>query len=555
VNTNTENKKNYIIETSAAQTGERALYATGQTYFDDNRYELTGTYNKKIKDFSLDYLLGTEIVKITSKSLSASTRNGLYIPDFFSLNNSLDPIAQNNNREEEKRRAIFTRANIGWRNFLFGEVTLRNDWYSTLPANDNSIFVKSFGTSLVFSDFTKDIAPWVSYGKLRASWGEVPQAIGPYNLGLGYGVGGDQWNGSFVMGTPNTIVDPNLKGSVRTTKEVGLDFRFLKSRLGLSTTLYNAETKNSPVSVQVNGASGFTQKRVNAGLITQSGLDVNLFVQPLKLRNGFDWTVNAAFNRIFDNKVVELAPGVEQITLSGGTNFSAITNPFVVHQTGQQWGMLIGGGKTYNADGKLVVNEDGSFVKSENVRFGSVLPDYTGGIQNSFSFKGFTLNVNIDFQKGGKFFSLSDMFGSYSGMTARTAVLNDKGNPIRDNVADGGGVHVVGVTPDGKPVDTYVRAQFYFHSMVDNNVFDDFIYDLTFVKMRELSLGYQIPVKKLGGVSRYVQNATLSFMARNPWLIYSQTKDFDPSEISNTYGENGQFPGTRSYGVNLRLRF
>jgi hypothetical protein len=216
--------------------------------------------------------------------------------------------------------------------------------------------------------------------------------------------------------------------------------------------------------------------------------------------------------------------------------------------------MLIGGGKKY-IDGQVVLNSDGSYVKEENVRFGSVLPDYTGGVQNTFSYKGITLNVNIDYQKGGKFFSLSDMWGSYSGLTLRTAVLNDKGNPIRDAVADGGGIHVSGIDESKNKVDMYVEAADYFHNMVGNNVYDEFIYDLTFVKLRELSLGYSIPNKMLGSAGKYFQNISVSLVARNPWLIYATTDDFDPSEISSVYGENGQFPGSRSYGFNVRLNF
>jgi len=553
VNTNSEGMKKYIIETSASQTGERAGYSTGQTFFDDTRYELTGNLNKKFDDFSLEFLLGGEMVQISSKNISANTRDGLYIPDFFSLNNSVSPIAYSNTREEEERRAIFTRGNIGYRNFLFAEFTLRNDWYSTLPVNDNAIFVKSFGASFVFSDLTKGATPWLSYGKLRATWGEVPNAPGPYALGLGYSVSADQWNGAFAMNTPNTIPDPNLKGAVRTTKEVGLDLRFLNSRVGLSATYYDQNTKNSPVTIQINGASGFTNKTINAGLITQKGIDLQAFVQPVKNRD-FSWNINAVFNKIIDNKVIEIGPDVNQLTLSSGATFNGITTPTAVHQTGQPWGMIVGGGKTY-LDGQVVLDEDGHYVKADNVRFGSVLPEFTGGVQNSLTYKNFILNVNIDFQKGGKFFSLSDMWGTYSGLTARTAVLNDKGNSIRDAVADGGGVHVVGVDVNKNKIDMYVEAQDYFHSMVSNNVFDEFIYDLTFVKMREVSLGYQLPVAKWGGVSKIVQNASISLVARNPWLIYSSTNDFDPSEISNVFGENGQFPGTRSLGFNLKVGF
>ncbi|MET0463316.1 MAG: SusC/RagA family TonB-linked outer membrane protein [Chitinophagaceae bacterium] len=559
VNTWTENRTWYVLERSARQTGLRAGYATAESFFADDRYELVGTYNKKFGDFGLDVLGGGEIVKITNKGINANTRDGLYIPDFFALNNSLSPVAYGNSRSLEKRRALFTRVSGSWRNMLFLDATVRNDWYSTLPAADNGIFVKSFGAGFVFSDLTKDALPFLSYGKLRATWGEVPQAIGPYNLDLAYSVGADQWvQGNpavsyFVQGTPNGLVSSSIRGATQTTKELGLDLRFLKNRAGISATYYAATTENSPISVTVSGASGFGSQTINAGEISRKGLEFQAFGRPVVSKD-FSWDINATYAKVLSNKVVSLAPGVSQITLSSGAGFNGITPPFTVHQEGQPWGMLIGGGKTY-VDGKPVLDEDGNYVKSENVKFGSVLPDYTGGLQNTFSYKNIVLNINIDFQVGGKFFSMSDMWGSYSGLTARTAGNNDKGNPIRDAVADGGGIHVVGVDADKNPVDMYVEAQDYFHNMVGNNVFDEFVYDLTYVKMREVSLGYRIPVQKWGFTSKWLQNATFSVIARNPWMIYRKSKDFDPSEISSVFGENGQFPGTRSLGVNLKLGF
>ncbi|HEX8333841.1 MAG TPA: SusC/RagA family TonB-linked outer membrane protein, partial [Segetibacter sp.] len=519
VSGNNENKTYYILESSATQTGTRASYLTAQTFFNDDRVELVATYAKKIKDINVDFLAGGEGTKITQSFITANTRTGLYIPDYFSLNNSVDAIAYNNQRQLEKRRAVFTRGSIGWRNMLFGEFTLRNDWFSALPANDNGIFVKSFGGSFVFSDLIKNSAPWLSFGKLRTSWGEVPQAIAPYSLELAYGVGADQFNGNFVMNTPNQIINPDIRGAVRTTAEAGVELRFLKNRLGINATYYNSTTSNSPVTVQINGASGFTSSLVNAGKIEQKGVDLQLTANPVRTKN-FNYNINAAFSKILDNKVVELAPGIDQISIPGagvgsGASFGGITTPSVVHQVGQQWGMLIGGGKKY-IDGIPVVDASGNFVKEENKKFGSVLPDYTGGVQNSLSYKGFVLNVNIDYQHGGKFFSLSDMWGSYSGLLARTAGVNDKGNPIRDAVADGGGVKVVGITENKIPVSLYMDAQTYFHSMVSSNVYDDFIYDLTFVKMRELSLGYKLPLQKWGSISKHLQSATVSVVARNP---------------------------------------
>jgi hypothetical protein len=240
---------------------------------------------------------------------------------------------------------------------------------------------------------------------------------------------------------------------------------------------------------------------------------------------------------------------------AGGAAFNGITPPVTVNAVGQKWGMMYGGG-VKRINGQSVLDAGGLPVKDEQlVFFGSVLPDYTGGVQSSFMlFRNFIINVNIDYQAGGKFFSLSDMWGSYSGLLARTATLNDKGNSIRDRVEDGGGIKVSGVDENGKPVTHYVGAQDYFHALVDRNIFDDYIYDLTFVKLRELSLGYRIPINNLK-IGKYIQSATFSIVSRNPWLIYAKTKDFDPAEINSVYGEDGQLPGTRSIGINLKLGF
>lgn len=553
VTTNEEDKINYILEKSAVQTGLKARYGTSQTYFTDDRYEATATYNKKFAtDYSLDLLAGGEVVKINQKTINANTRNGLYIPDYFVLSNSIDPIAYGNFRSLEKRRAAFARASVGFRNYFFLEGTVRNDWFSTLPADKNNILTKSFGASFVFSDLLKTAAPWLSYGKLRGTWGQTPQSVSPYSLELAYGVGADQWNGNFLMTTPNQIVSSTIKGAVQTTKEVGLDLRFLKNRIGLSSTYFNSITANSPIAVQINGASGFTSKLINAGKITRNGVEFQLNLKPVLTRS-FSWELNATYSKILNNVVNELAPGVDQINVAIGTNFSGITTPLVVHQVNQPWGMLIGGGKTYS-NGQVVLDASGHYVKTDNVKFGSVLPDYTGGVQNTFTYKNLVLNVNIDYQMGGKFFSLSDMWGSFSGLTARTAALNDRGFPVRDPVNNGGGVHVVGVDASKNKVDMYVDAQDYYHSMVNNNVYDEFVYDLTFVKLRELSLGYKLPLQRWG-IGKTIQNATFSVVARNPWLIYAKTRDFDPSEITAVYGESGQYPGTRSYGFNLKIGF
>src|SRR5690606_17332046 len=137
---------------------------------------------------------------------NANTVEGLNVPDLFTIGNSKNQPNVGNSRSEDKYRAVFARGGLGWRNMLFADFTVRNDWFSTLPESNNDILSKSFGASFVFSDLTKSIAPWLSYGKLRASWGEIPTSIGAYVYpGFAYGVGQFQWNGNFLMSTPDGL--------------------------------------------------------------------------------------------------------------------------------------------------------------------------------------------------------------------------------------------------------------------------------------------------------------------------------------------------------------
>jgi hypothetical protein len=419
------------------------------------------------------------------------------------------------------------------------------------------------GGSFVFSDLLKENTPWLSYGKLRASWGEIPKALGTTNdtfgayryPGSAYGVNQFKWGSEFLMNATDILVDPNIKGSVVTQSEFGIDFSFLDERAGLSATYWKGTEKDFPYALSLNGATGYSALLTNIGEISKKGLDLQVSFKPV-VSDKFSWGLTGTWSRLIENDVVSLSEKYNIKQTQNVSNIFGTTTgmPYMVHKEGMRWGQLYGNG-IKRINGQPVLNANGQFVNDPNVYFGSVLPDYTGGVQNSFTFlKNFNLNVNIDFQYGGKFVSLSNMWGSFSGLTAQTATYNDKGNPIRNAVADGGGVRVFGVNASGVPVNYYVDAQEYFHNLYYNKTYDPYIYDLTFVKMREVSLGYNIPVKKLG-LGKFIQNANLAIVARNPLLIYATTKDFDPSEISATVGETAQLPGTRGFGFNLRVGF
>jgi TonB-linked SusC/RagA family outer membrane protein len=547
------------LQTTGNQPNYKGYFATSESYSNRENFEGLASYTKKIKDFQLDVNAGIDVFKWISKVNYANTNNGLNVPNLFTLSNSVDQPTVGSGSTKEKYNAVYGIASLGYKNYVFLNATLRNDWYSTLPPDNNDVLSKSFGASFVFSDLIKSSLPWLSYGKLRASWGEIPQALGTSSTtfgayrypGFNYGVGLYKWNGNFLMGTPDQLVDSAIHGAVKRQKEIGLDLKFFRnSRVGLNITYWDGTTKDMPYAVTVNGTSGFTSKLINTGKISKRGLDLQLSLKPIVTRD-FQWELNGTYGLLIENKVDSIAPGV---TRTGALDYVwGTTLPYLVLQSGMEWGQIYGNG-IKRINGKPVITDDGFYVNDQNVYFGSVLPKYTGGVQNSFEYKNFLLNINIDYQLGGKFVSLSDQWGSYSGLTKRTAAINDKGNPIRDPVADGGGVHVFGVDEDGKAKDVYVEAQDYFHGLYDNLTFDPYIYDLTFVKLREISIGYNIPLEKIG-FDKFMNRAVFSIVARNPVLIYATTKDFDPSEISQLSGEAGQFPGTRSIGFNLKLSF
>ncbi|HRI25767.1 MAG TPA: SusC/RagA family TonB-linked outer membrane protein [Ferruginibacter sp.] len=533
------------------QGNAKAAYGTSNTFSDRQNYEGLITYSKKIKSFQINANAGFDILRTRFRGINANTMGGLNAPGLYALSNSKDPINYGNTRQAFTRRGLFIRADIGFRNMLFVEGTYRRDYTSTEPQS-HYIDSKSGGLSFVFSDLTRKAIPFISYGKIRGSIGQILNTLNIYQLNRTYSIGVNQWLGNFLTTDPNNLVDPNLQGATNTEKELGLEMRFFKNRFGFNITYWDRTNKNFPVNVSVAQQTGYSTVSVNAGEVAKKGWDVTAFVKPIVSKN-LEWEITGAWGYITKNEVVSIYPGITRLAISTGA-FSTTSSAYAVNEIGQPWGQMFGGG-IKKINGQPQLTSAGMYIREADTKFGSVLPQYTGGVQNTFNlFKHFTVNVNIDYSYGGKFFSLSDFWGTFSGLTARTAELNDRGIPSRDPVADGGGVHVFGVDATGKPVDYYVDAQTYYHQFRNNNISENSIYDLTFVKLRELSIGYKVPVDKLG-IGRYVKTAVFSVVSRNPWLIYTKTRGFDPSEISNPYGEDGQLPGTRSFGVNLKLGF
>lgn len=553
--TNYENLTSSLLEESALQTGVLAGYSTGETNLQRYDYELVGSFNKQFGAFSVSANAGGNIHTFEYNDLTANTNSGLNVYGLYAITNSKTAPSIANTRQKQQVNSLFGQGDIEFKRFASVTFAVRKDWSSTLSDRKPNLLYPSAGASLVFTELIGTLPSWLSFGKVFGSWGKKPESLGIFQTYFAYGVNQFQWGDNFLMTTPDSYINPDIEGALITTVEYGIDLRFLKNRLGFNAVYFKEVADKIPVAVAISGVSGFTSTQVNAAKVERNGFELILNGKPVTNKN-FTWDVSTTFAYLIDNPVKELVEGQDQILLQGGSFGTRFARAFQVK--GKDWGQLIGGGIKRNSEGLPILNPTtGAYVPDVSKNWGSIVPKVTGGLINSFSYKGFDLGFSLDYQVGGKFFSLSEQWASYSGLLDWTAGLNDKGKNVRDEVADGGGVHVVGVssTDEKTPVDMYIDAQTYFHGFYNSQVAEPFVHDLSFVKLREVSLGYTFPVKKSAIIGKYVQGVHFSVITRNPWLIWSDAKHFDPSEVVSNFGEDGQFPGTRSIGVNLKLTF
>lgn len=548
------------LEISGKQTGTLASYSTGQLKANLLQFDLIASYSKPFLNNKLNVNLnaGATDLRNTNYTAEMATKNGLNVPGLYAISNSKDQPTLTNTRTKTENRALFASGDLEWNKMVDVTFALRNDWYSVLLPDNNRLLSPSAGVSFFFGDLIKDAVPLISYGKVFGSWGKKPTSgLAAYATNFAYTVNQNKWGSNFLTTTPNQAISPTISGALITTYEAGLDLRFKNNRYGFNLVYYNETSENAPFSVPISGYSGFNSYLTNISLIKRSGLEIVADAR-IMTRKDFTWEATATFSKLLKNPVVKTDTAGNKIQISTGAAFQGIVPPKVYQLQGKAWGQLVGTAIKKNVDGKPIIDaSSGTFVTEQNHDFGTVVPDISGGLVNTLNYKNFVLNFSIDYQIGGKFFSLSEMWGTYSGLLAPTAATNDKGMNVRDEISLGGGVHMVGVSSvdEKTPVDIYVPAQDYFHGLGGGNAIADyFIHSLTFVKLREIGVGYNIPVQKLGNV-KWIKGITATLIARNPLMIYRETRNFDPSEISGVYGEDGQYPGTRGVGFNLKFNF
>ncbi len=515
-------------------------------------YDLLANLDKDIsQDFNFKALLGLNIRKQHTKSIDASTNGGLTIPGIYSLNNSANPLNAPTEFDGEREvDGVFAGATLTWRDMITLDGTIRRDKSSTLPDGNNVYYYPSGALGFTFSKLLPDVG-WLSYGKARLNYAEVGNDAPLYSVLDVYNIL-PPFGSAPTTTIPSTKNNPDLKPERTRSVEAGLEMSFLKSRVGFDISYYNAKTIDQILPLAVTPASGYSSKFLNSGTIRNRGIEVSLFGTPFQSKT-FSWnvTVNWTRNR---NKVIDLFENADNLVLAtfqGGVSLNATLN--------QPYGTIRGSNFIYT-NGQRTVDEDGYYLTSptSNEVIGNPNPDWIGGINNTFKYKDFSLSFLVDMRKGGDVWSLDLFYGMGTGLYPETAGLNDLGNPARDPVSAGGGVIMPGVHEDGKPNVTHIANEYATFGAEDLIPAAGFVYDASYVKLREAVLSYSLP-KSLMSKIRPFKGIDLSLIGRNLWIIHKNLPYSDPEETissGNLQGyQGGAYPTTRTFAFNIRLRF
>jgi TonB-linked SusC/RagA family outer membrane protein len=524
-------------------------YSRYNKNFRETNLDLMVNFKKDLtEDFNLSGLVGTNIRRSYENTVFAATNGGLVTPKLYALTNSKEALTPPTEYQALIGvNGFFANISLGYKRFLYLDVTARQDYSSTLPAGKNHFFYPGVSGSFIFSEKMKGLT-WMDFGKLRLNYAKVGNDA-PFGSLQDVYTSFPVFGSSPLFSLPNTKNNNNLVAELSTTAEAGLEMAFLKKRVGFDLAVYNKKTENQIVPVAVSAATGYTSKFVNAGTIQNRGVELNLFVTPVQVKD-FKWTVTLNFAKNV-SKVVKLFEGVDNIqiaTYAQGVTLNA--------SLGEPYGTLKGTDYVY-LNGQKVVDKNGYYKKtttSTNV-IGNITPDFTAGITNTLTYKSWSLSFLVDCQKGGDLFSLDMAYGMATGLYPETAGLNADGHPVRDPVSQGGGVILDGVNEAGEKNTKVADAtEFGLYGYV-HNPNRAFIYDASYVKLREIGLNYRIPFKK----EHFFNSATIGLVANNVWIIFKNLPYADPEaglSAGNSQGyQVGVMPTTRNFGFNLTLQF
>ena len=529
-------------------------FAAGNLNFSDPNYAGAFSYLRDVSSENNTDLLILANRSVTSRlvlngTLGGNVRNqststegvgtaGISVPNIYNVSNAA--ITPSNVQFFSNRRvnSVYGAASFTWDEWFTVEGTARNDWSSTLPPGNNSYFYPSVNSSVVLTEAVPALKGMggLSYAKLRGAYAQVGADAAPYQLRSTYQGFSQKFGANPLYTLTNTLANADLKPERTRSTEGGLELGFGDNRLTVDMSLYDKTTSDQIINLAVSSASGFTSRSVNAGKIQNKGFEALVSVVPFR-RNTTEWTstFNFSSNR---GRVVELYPGLQTIVL-GGT-WSAT----VEARAGEPYGTIRGYGIKKDANGNWILA--GGLPQRDTLQvLGNVQPNWVGGWNNTFRFGNVSIGALLDTHQGGKLFSVTNMFGEYTGVLANTV-------QGREVDWDNPGIVVPGVTSKGTPNTTTVTSEAYFQSFF--RLHERYVYDASYTKLRELRIGYELPTSWANRM--YAQSANIALVGRN-LKTWTKVPNIDPEFNYSTTNYQGMefatLPNPRSLGFNIRI--
>ncbi len=528
-------------------------------------FELLALYNNSWGDFDFNATLGGNLYKVNNQTI-VTTAKDMKIRDVVALM-SFNEVSVEPYSYRKQINSVYGAVNLGWKHMLYFDATLRGDQSSTLPISNNMYIYPSFSGSFVFSELLK-LGDKLPYGKVRMSWAQVGSDTDPYQLGLVYTKSKFAYPGYTIGYISNgTIPNKDLKPTKTNSFEMGLELKFLKNRIGLDFTYYSQFSKNQIMGMASSSTSGYGYRLINAGEIENKGVEIALNTRPIQTKD-FSWDLNFNFSKN-SNKVKKLVDDMDMFELEKATWLDVQ----VAAKVGENFGSIVGPDFQRNENGDILIDPSTGlpmYDKSNHV-LGNASWDWTGGVYTNFSYKNISLSAVFDVKVGADLYSMSARAAHETGKSmatlegreawykseeARQAAGYAKDSP--DWIPTGGFI-APGVIDNGdgtyRENDIVINPEKYWMS-VCRNAPSMFIYDNSYVKCREITLSYTLPKAWLKNV---VDGLTISFVARNPFIVWKNIPNIDPdSNYNNTTGmgmEYGSLPSRKSYGFNVNVKF
>ncbi|PRD51357.1 SusC/RagA family TonB-linked outer membrane protein [Sphingobacterium gobiense] len=548
---------------SRAFEGNGALILDGR---DHKELESTflATFTPKInEDISLTGRIGHNYnQRVTDRVINEGRR--FITPGIYSLKNTAQQIFDTDQVFKRRIMGVFAEANFGFRDYWFVQLVGRNDWSSTLPSNSRSYFYPGVSTSFVLTDALNMDSDILNYAKVRAAWAKVGRDTDPYMLQDVF-LFGPNFQGQPTGRYDYTAYDPNLTPEFTNEVELGTELRLLKNRLTVDFTWYNKISTGLLARAGMPNSSGYDFLFTNFGKIRNRGVEISLGVKPLSPESPVQWSIDAAFTKN-KNMVLDLMEGTDRIQLRG-----VLTGVSPYLEPGMPFGYIRGTKSMRDDEGNLLINPaTGAMIEDpEEGMVGDPNPDFKLGINNRVSYKNFTLMALFDWTKGGDMYSVTNSSYLGRGVTRDTEgreynaiIPGVYGDPITGQpILDGNGNKIqnqtrIAVNDLYFSPDPGVGQTFAINTATEWNM-----YDATVYRLREVSLGYELPQKLFANT--FVKGLHFSVTGRNLWFFapnFPKYANFDP-EV-NSFGSSttqgfdlSAAPTTRRYGFNLVARF